>query len=358
NQTVNILEGKLLLFDKKMKSILLVVLLFVVTVFGLPTTLLSASLDQPWNLFKQLYGKVYTSTEEETDRRKIWEKNLEKIRKHNLEADLDLYSYKMGVNKFTDWTHDEVVRKMIGGFRPELRTTSNNNHDHHTFLPPSDIRIPAEVDWRKEGYVTEVKDELQCGSCWAMTATGALEGQHFKKYKKLISLSEQNLIDCSGAQGNQGCNGGLMDQAFEYIRINKGIDTEKSYPYEGKDGKCRFKRENVGANDTGYVDIKQGSESDLQIAIATIGPISVAMDASHPSFINYKSGVLDEPDCSSENLGHSAVIVGYGTTDKKKDYYIVKNSWGTAWGNEGYILMSRNKNNQCGIATMSSYPLV
>ncbi|CAF1526312.1 unnamed protein product [Didymodactylos carnosus] len=123
-----------------------------------------------------------------------------------------------------------------------------------------------------------------------------------------------------------------MDQAFDYIRINKGIDIEKSYPYEAQDGKCRFKQENVGANDTGYVDITKGNESDLKTAVATIEPISVGIDAS--------------------------VIVGYGTTDQKQDYYIVKNSYGTSWSDEGYILMSRNKNNQCGIVSMASYPLV
>ncbi|CAF1513147.1 unnamed protein product [Didymodactylos carnosus] len=238
----------------------------------------------------------------------------------------------MGMNKFCDLTYEEFVQKMTDGFKPELRKLSNNKHDHHTFLPSSNIEIPSEVDWRKEGYVTEVKDQQHCGSCWAMTATGALEGQHFKKYKELISLSEQNLIDCSGAQGNLDCNGGLMDQAFDYIRINKGIDIEKSYPYEAQDGKCRFKQENVGANDTGYVDITKGNESDLKTAVATIEPISVGIDAS--------------------------VIVGYGTTDQKQDYYIVKNSYGTSWSDEGYILMSRNKNNQCGIVSMASYPLV
>ncbi|CAF1040579.1 unnamed protein product [Didymodactylos carnosus] len=311
--------------------------------------------NEGWNLFKQVHSKQYTN-DEETYRRGIWEANLQKIRIHNLEADLGVHTYTMKMNKFGDVTYEEFVRKM-NGLKLELRSRSVDN-DHHTFIPPSNVELPASVDWRKKGYVTEVKDQGQCGSCWAFSATGSLEGQHFKKYNQLVSLSEQNLVDCSGEQGNMGCNGGLMDQAFEYIKVNKGVDTEKSYPYEAVDGKCRFKKQNVGANDTGYMDIKSGSESDLQTAIATVGPISVAIDATQPSFQFYSSGVYDEPNCSSTELCHGVLAVGYDTTAKNQDYYIVKNQWGESWGSDGYILMSRNKKNQCGIATMPSYPLV
>jgi len=215
-------------------------------------------------------------------------------------------------------------------------------------------KLPESVDWREKGYVTNVKNQGECGSCWSFSTTGSLEGQYFKKTGKLIELSEQNLVDCSNE--NEGCNGGLMDLAFEYVR-NNGIDTESDYPYTGRDGRCHFKQENTVTKDTGFVDLPENNETALQAAIAEVGPVSVAIDASHWSFQFYDGGVYDEKFCS-QNLDHAVLAVGYGVNKEGQKYYIVKNSWSEEWGENGYVRMSRHKDNQCGIASMPSYPVL
>ncbi|XP_030829336.1 cathepsin L1 [Strongylocentrotus purpuratus] len=310
--------------------------------------------DDDWNQWKNEHGKRYLSDEEEASRRLIWQKNLDIVIKHNLKYDLGHFTYDLGMNQFADLKNEEFV-SLMNGFRGNSSKATRGS----TFLPPSNVfDLPTMVDWRTKGYVTPVKNQLQCGSCWAFSATGSLEGQHFKKTGKLVSLSEQNLVDCSGKEGNMGCEGGLMDQAFQYILDVGGIDTEMSYPYTAMDGQCHFNKANIGATDTGYTDVTTGSESALQMAVASVGPISVAIDASHQSFQLYKSGVYNEPACSSTLLDHGVLAVGYGTSSDGTDYWIVKNSWGAAWGMNGYLWMSRNKDNQCGIATKASYPLV
>ncbi|XP_048242138.1 procathepsin L-like isoform X2 [Haliotis rufescens] len=311
----------------------------------------AVDLNREWAIFKTSYNKNYLTEENEVLRRMVWENNVKYIQTHNLEADRGLHTYRLGVNEYADLTTEEFVKQMNG-----LRMA--NTTGGATFLPPSVGDPPAEVDWRTKGYVTEVKNQLACGSCWAFSATGSLEGQHFKKNGKLVSLSEQNLVDCSKPEGNHGCGGGRMEFAFEYIKVNEGIDTETSYAYKARDDRCRFKRANVGATDTGFTIIQRGSESDLQNAVATVGPISIAIDASRPTFRLYKSGIYDDPSCSSTHLDHGVLAVGYGTTSEGVDYWLVKNSWGTSWGDQGYLKMSRNKDNQCGIATSPSYPIV
>jgi len=304
--------------------------------------------DDGWHLWKADHAKNYADHGEERVRYAIWKDNFRRIVEHN-EKSTGLY---LAMNHFGDMTNTEYRAKMNG--YSKVREHGSGS----TFVPPCNVKIPDSVDWRKQGMVTDVKNQEQCGSCWAFSATGSLEGQHQKKTGKLVSLSEQQLVDCSRKFGNLGCDGGLMDSAFQYIKANGGIDTEESYPYKGKNGKCHFNNATIGATCTGFTDIKSGSEEALLQAVATVGPISVAIDASHFSFQFYSHGVYNEPRCSSEQLDHGVLAVGYGESEMGKKYWLVKNSWGESWGQKGYIWMTRDKRNQCGIATQASYPLV
>lgn len=328
---------------------------FLIFVLAVTSVLAVEFEDQAeWEGFKKEHQKTYATSLEELVRYKIWSSNKEIILRHNMGADQGYHSFWLKMNRFGDLTNDEFV-KVYNGYNASLKIPGITAN-HVLYYNPS-VELPDSVDWRTQGYVTDVKDQGQCGSCWAFSTTGSLEGQHFKQTGKLVSLSEQNLVDCSRKYGNMGCNGGLMDQAFSYIKDNKGIDTEISYPYEAVDQDCQFNPATIGATDTGFVDVQSKNEAALQQAVATIGPVSVAIDASHTSFQFYSHGVYHEPLCSETRLDHGVLAVGYGN-DGKNDYWIVKNSWAASWGDKGYILMSRNKKNNCGIATSASYPTV
>uniref|UniRef100_UPI003018B44B procathepsin L isoform 6 precursor n=1 Tax=Mus musculus TaxID=10090 RepID=UPI003018B44B len=259
-------------------------LLLLLAVLCLGTALATPKFDQTfsaeWHQWKSTHRRLYGTNEEEW-RRAIWEKNMRMIQLHNGEYSNGQHGFSMEMNAFGDMTNEEF-RQVVNGYRHQKHKKGR------LFQEPLMLKIPKSVDWREKGCVTPVKNQGQCGSCWAFSASGCLEGQMFLKTGKLISLSEQNLVDCSHAQGNQGCNGGLMDFAFQYIKENGGLDSEESYPYEAKDGSCKYRAEFAVANDTGFVDIPQ-QEKALMKAVATVGPISVAMDASHPSLQFYSS---------------------------------------------------------------------
>lgn len=326
------------------------------------TSLAFASIDpleEEWTKYKNLHKKVY-SIEEELPRFTIWKMNSMIIEKHNELADQGVYSYWLKINQFADMTNKEF-NSIYNGYRSDLKSTVSNS-DHRKILKyEPNMQVPDSIDWREKGYVTEVKNQESCGSCWAFSTTGSLEGQHFNATGELISLSEQNLVDCSTSFGNQGCNGGLMDQAFEYIKNNSGINSETTYPYKGKDGDCKFNSSEIVATLSSYADVESKNEEALKQAIGTFGPVSVAIDASHISFQLYSHGVYHSYFCSQDRLDHGVLAVGYGTevkNGKEKDYWIVKNSWTSHWGDKGYIKMSRNRKNNCGIATSASFPLV
>lgn len=311
---------------------------------------------QEWELYKISHGKKYLHDVEEMFRMKVFAENKHKIAKHNQLFETGQKSYKMKMNHFGDLLPHEFTA-MMNGYKAHSEGVVRVGAKF--VEPPQDVNLPHSMDWREKGIVTPVKDQGQCGSCWAFSTTGALEGQHARQTGNLVSLSEQNLVDCSSSFGNQGCNGGLMDNAFAYIKANGGIDTENGYPYHGMEEDCVFNATDIGAEDTGFVDIAPGNERALKAALALVGPVSVAIDASQPSFQFYHHGVYFDEGCSPANLDHGVLAVGYGTCTKTgKDYFLVKNSWSEKWGQDGYIKMARNRDNACGIASAASYPLV
>ena len=293
---------------------------------------------------------MYKNELEELGRYSIWQSKKEFISEHNRHA--DSFGYTLKMNKFSDMEMDEINAKHKG---LKMSTVAPSNTTKLFRMIPG-RKVASSVDWREQGAVTMVKDQGQCGSCWAFSATGSLEGQYYLKMNSLVSLSEQNLIDCSN---NHGCDGGLQEKAFNYIKDNGGIDTEQSYPYEAMDGQCRFSSSDIGATVTGYVSLASDDEDALMQAVSSIGPISVSIDASLKSFMHYSSGIYYDKQCSSSrfSLDHAVLVVGYGT-ESGTDYWLVKNSWGEDWGLSGYIKMARNKNNNCGIATDALYPTV
>ena len=217
--------------------------------------------------------------------------------------------------------------------------------------------LPDSFDWREHNAVTPLKDQGQCGSCWSFSATGAMEGAWAIKTGKLVSLSEQQLIDCSTDYDNSGCNGGLMDNAFGYA-IDQGMCAEDDVPYEAKEGTCNTKCGKM-SHFTSCVDVTVNNQIHLKEAVAR-GPVSIAIEADTRVFQFYSGGIIDNVACGT-TLDHGVLLVGYGT-DNGKDYWLVKNSWGASWGDKGYIKIARSNSANdagiCGIAMSASYIVV
>ena len=216
--------------------------------------------------------------------------------------------------------------------------------------------VPDTLDWRTEGIINPIKDQGQCGSCWAFGSVLAQEARWAKETGTLYSLSEQNLVDC--VIDCLGCNGGSSTFAYTYIRfIQSGkFNLEDEYPYTATKGSCEFKKHTQVTKLTGYSKCSK-DEAKLKEAVATNGPYSIAIDASHESFQLYTYGIYDEPACSSSSLDHCVGLIGYGT-EGSTDYWLVRNSWGTSWGEEGYVRIARNQNNKCGVASEAVTPKI
>ncbi|KAF6152993.1 hypothetical protein GIB67_021598 [Kingdonia uniflora] len=297
-----------------------------------------------------VHGRVYSGIRERERRFRIFKENVKFIHSHN---SVGGRSYKLSVNKFADQTNKEFKAARNGykrGFPLLGKSKTRFMYENLTEVPPS-------MDWRKKGAVTPVKDQGQCGCCWAFSAVAAIEGLTQINTIKLISLSEQELVDCDVDGNDGGCGGGLMDDAFDFIKTNKGLTTEVMYPYKGADNTCNKKKSAFrAAKINGHEDVPVNDEKALLKAVAN-QPVSVAIDANGSHFQFYSSGVFTGK--CGKNLDHGVTAVGYGTDKDRTKYWLVKNSWGTDWGENGYIRMQRDVNalqGLCGIAMESSYP--
>uniref|UniRef100_T1K757 Uncharacterized protein n=1 Tax=Tetranychus urticae TaxID=32264 RepID=T1K757_TETUR len=306
------------------------------------------------------YGKSYESVEEETYRRSIFAKKMEAIKAHNGRAVNGEVTYRKGINKFSDLTTEEFKAKHLGlkakhhGSRSIVRRSAPLIHNANYT-----VKAPAFVDWRTKGVVSKVKEQQECGACWAFSAITAMEAANAQKTGKLVELSVQNVLDCSWNYSTEGCAGGWMDDAFLYVKDNKGIDTEKSYPYISGDGQdyhtCRYNESNKGASIASFVDIPEGDEEALLHAVAE-HVVAVAIDAGPVH--DYQSGIFYTDECSSdpEGINHAVAVVGYGS-ENGIPFWIVRNTWGTLFGESGYFRLYRGSN-MCGIANKASYPIV
>jgi C1A family cysteine protease len=303
---------------------------------------LAAALARPewethymWEKFRAEHKKLYTSAAEAMERFTVFRDAVNYIDAENAKGN----TYTLGVTQFADMTNEE--------FKQQFHSIKPTETQGVMF----EGEVPNDIDWTTMGAVTPVKNQAQCGSCWAFSSTGAAEGAYFIKTGQLLSFSEQQLVDCSSSFGNHGCSGGLMDNAFRYW-VQNGICLESDYGYTARDGTCQ-KTCTPAAQPTGYTDIQKYSKAAMEAAIAK-QPVAVAIEADRQVFQYYKSGVITGTACGT-SLDHGVLAVGYGTLSGT-DYIKVKNSWGASWGMNGYVLIGRDTTSYgvCGIYMMPS----
>ncbi|XP_042452503.1 oryzain alpha chain-like [Zingiber officinale] len=288
------------------------------------------------------------------DRFEVFKDNLRFVDKHNAAAERGEHSFRLAMNRFADLTNEEYRARYLGNFSRRRRPAGGESNGRYRLREGDSL--PDSIDWREKGAVVAVKDQGSCGSCWAFSTIAAVEGINQIVTGDLISLSEQELVDCDTSY-NQGCNGGLMDYAFEFIINNGGIDSDEDYPYKAQDSTCDTYRKNAHVvTIDSYEDVPVNDEKSLQKAVAN-QPVSVAIEAGGRVFQLYDSGIFT--GYCGTSLDHGVTAIGYDTEDGK-DYWIVKNSWGDSWGESGYIRMERNiesATGKCGIAMEASYPI-
>jgi len=341
---------------------------------------LRLDIDSEFHRWQEKHGKSYSDDRLEYEHRLgIFAENSLLVDRHNEAHAKGWTSFAMTIDgPFADLTDDEFrSTHLMAPQNCSATTNTNSGEGDFDFLTATEDELPDSVDWRTRGIVTPIKDQGHCGSCWTFSTTGTLEAHTCLHNSDLdcttwTGLAEQQLVDCAGDFNNFGCNGGLPSQAFEYIRYAGGIDLEDSYLYRAEDGpNCLASSDTIGARVSQVYNVSSGDEGDLVRAIGLVGPVSVAYDVA-PDFRFYSHGVYDSYNATtnstvcksdSQSVNHAVVAVGYGETEERSDdapaipFYIVRNSWSTSWGMEGYFWIKRGEN-LCGISDCASFPIV
>jgi cathepsin H len=319
-------------------------------------------LESRFSAWATAYNKKYPSESEKKKRLGLYAASARMVQEHNSKIPANSDKYRLGLNEYADMSDAEFFQHFgLGTMKGQEDCSAT--HGGTMKLKgetPRPADLPLSIDWREKGVVSPVKNQGHCGSCWTFSTTGALEAHYKKKFNRWVNLSEQQLLDCAGNYDNHGCNGGLPSHAFQYIHENGGLDTERAYPYEMKSEgtKCRMRKWGVGVQVKGVHNITQFDETELEVAVGTVGPVSIAFQVAN-DFRLYAGGVYDSTVCQNQpkDVNHAVLAVGYGVSPDGTKYWIIKNSWGESWGVKGFFNMKRGVN-MCGVSDCASYPIL
>ncbi|XP_017082111.1 procathepsin L-like [Drosophila eugracilis] len=311
--------------------------------------------DEEWAQYKAQYNKFYRFRDRY--HRGLYDKRVQLVADHNRRYFQGLEGFEMRLNQFSD-----IDQKVY--YSDRLLITPPTDEESGAVRKPSNYKrydeITKGIDWREYGYISGVGTQgTECLSCWAFSSSGVIEAHLAKKNGKLVPLSPKHLLDCV-PYPNQGCKlGGWVSVAFNYVR-QFGTATKASFPYQPKKDECHWDPKNSAGTIRGHVTLTEGDEKELAEVVYNIGPVAVSIDHLHDEFVQYFGGILNISSCGStkDDLTHSVLVVGFGTHPKWGDYWLIKNSFGTSWGESGYFKLARNANNMCGVATLPQYPLV